>query len=118
MATADWVLYEPEQGMSEVVDTMAARLGFTPRAVARTGQVAAAIQFAVEGIGLALSPENAVPLHWSRHTRRIGPGIYRELVLYSRKQPSQLAQRHWDMLESLELPLTAEHDLPRGAIRC
>jgi DNA-binding transcriptional LysR family regulator len=118
LAAADWVLYEPEQGMSEVVDRMAAHLGFSPRAVARTGQVSAALQFAVEGIGLAVAPENAVPLHWSRHTRRIGPGFYRELVLYSRKPPSQLAQRHWDMLTSLELPLTLERDLPTGAVRC
>jgi DNA-binding transcriptional LysR family regulator len=118
LAAADWVLYEPEQGMSEVTDIMAAQLGFTPRAVARTGQVSAALQFAVEGIGLAVAPENAVPLHWSRHARRIGPGLYRELVLYSRKRPSQLAQRHWDLLTSLELPLTPERDLPADAVRC
>jgi DNA-binding transcriptional LysR family regulator len=118
LAAADWVLYEPEQGMSEVVDIMAKQLQFTPRAVARTGQVPAALQFAVEGIGLAVAPENAVPLHWARHSRRIGPGFYRELVLYSRKHPSQLALRHWEMLESIELALTAERDLPTGAIRC
>src|SRR5262249_38602389 len=98
LAAADWVLYEPEQGMSEVVARLAAQLGFPPRAVARTGQVAAALQFAVEGIGVAVTPENAVPLHWSRHARRIGPGFFRELVLYGRNRPSPLARRYWDML--------------------
>ncbi|MEU9449900.1 LysR family transcriptional regulator [Streptomyces sp. NPDC048277] len=118
LAAADWVLYEPEQGMSEVVDRLAGHFGFTPRAVARTGQVSAALLFAVEGIGLTVTPENAVPLRWSRHTRRIGPGLFRELVVFGRKLPSQLAGRYQDMLTSLELPLTAERDLPEGAIRC
>ena len=67
---------------------------------------------------MAVAPENAVPLRWSRHARRIGPGVFRELVVYSRKQPSQLARRYWDMLTSLELPLTAERDLPEAALRC
>ena len=118
LAAADWVLYEPEQGMSEVVTRMAEHFGFTPRAVARTGQVSAALLFAVEGLGMAMTPENAVPLGWSRHARRIGPGFFRELVVYSRKLPSQLAERYRDMLTSLELPLTAEQDLPEGALRC
>jgi hypothetical protein len=85
--------------------------------VARTGQVSAALLFAVEGMGVAVAPENAVPLRWSRHARRIGTGHFRELVVFSRKLPSQLAERYRDMLTSLELPLTAEQDLPEGAIR-
>jgi len=64
-----------------------------------------------------VTPENAVPLRWSRHTRRIGAGLFRELVVYSRKLPSQLSARYRDMLTSLELPLTAEQDLPEGALR-
>ncbi|MGW2524405.1 LysR family transcriptional regulator [Streptomyces sp. NPDC001617] len=118
LAGADWVLYEPEQGMSEVVDWVAAHLGFTPRAVAGTGQVAAALLFAVEGLGMTVAPQNAVPLGWARHARRIGSGFYRELVAYSRRHPSQLAERYRDMLTSLELPLTAQEDLPEDAVRC
>ncbi|MGI5461144.1 LysR family transcriptional regulator [Streptomyces sp. CA-249302] len=117
LADADWVLYEAEQGMSEVVDRVTGHLGFTPRAVARTGQVSAALLFAVEGLGMTVAPENAVPLGWARHARRIGPGFYRELVAYSRKHPSQLADRYRDMLTSVELPLMAEGDLPVGAVR-
>jgi DNA-binding transcriptional LysR family regulator len=118
LAGADWVLYEPEQGMSEVVDWVTTHLGFTPRVVARTGQVSAALLFAVEGIGMAVVPANAVPLGWARHARRIGPGFYRELVAYSRKHPSQLAERYRDLLTSLELPLIAEADLPEGSVHC
>lgn len=82
-----------------------------------TGQVSAALLFAVEGIGVTVAPENAVPLRRSRHARRIGSGYFRELVLFSRKHPSQLAERYRDMLTSVELPLTAERDLPEGAVR-
>ncbi|WP_327256510.1 LysR family transcriptional regulator [Streptomyces sp. NBC_01244] len=118
LASADWVLYEPEQGMSEVVDRVAADLAFTPRAVARTDQVSAALQFAVEGIGMALAPENAVPGVWARHARRIGSGVFRELVAFSRKQPSQLAEDYRNMLTSAELPLTAGRELPPDALCC
>lgn len=118
LASADWVLYESEQGMSEVVDRAASGLGFVPRAVARTGQVSAALQFAIEGIGLAIAPENAVPPAWSKHARRIGPGVFRELVAFSRNQPSQLAEQYRNMLTSVELPLTAGHDLPPDALCC
>lgn len=118
LAAAPWVLYEPEQGMSEVVDTMANHLHFTPRAVARTGQVAAAVLFAVEGLGITMTPENAVPMRWSRHTRRVGPGFFRELVMFSRKSPSTLSERYCTLLTALDLPLTAEADLPTGALRC
>ncbi|MEU5322243.1 hypothetical protein AB0G67_36665 [Streptomyces sp. NPDC021056] len=62
--------------MSEVVNRLAGHFGFTPRAVARTGQVSAALLFAVEGIGVTGAPENAVPLRWSRHARRIGSGYF------------------------------------------
>ncbi|MBF6228827.1 LysR family transcriptional regulator [Nocardia abscessus] len=118
LAAADWILYEPEQGMSEIVGRTATALGFTPRAVARTGQVAAALLFAMEGMGVALVPNNAVPGGWIRHARRIGPGVYREIVAYSRGTPTQLAQRYRDLLTSLELPLTSVKELPPGALRC
>ncbi|MEU2265649.1 hypothetical protein ABZ568_04215 [Streptomyces olindensis] len=66
---------------------------------------------------MTVAPENAVPLRWSRHARRIGTGYFRELVVFSRKQPSQLAERYRDLLTSVELPLTTERGLPEGAVR-
>lgn len=90
--------------------------GFTPRPVARTGQVSAALLFAVEGVGVTVAPGNAVPLRWSRHARRIGPGHFRRPLVSSRGLPSQLAEHYRDMLTPVELPLTAR-DLPEGAVR-
>ena len=116
METADWVAFEPEQGMSEVIDWVATNLAFTPRIVARTGQVAAALLLAVEGIGLALVPENAVPAHWAAHARRVGGGAYRELVAYTRAAPSQLAERYWSLLSQIDLPLMSKDQLPVHAL--
>jgi hypothetical protein len=67
---------------------------------------------------MTVAPENAVPLGWARHARRIGPGFCRELVSYSREHPSQLADRYRHMLTSVELPLIAEGELPEGAVGC
>ncbi|PSR70219.1 LysR family transcriptional regulator [Nocardia sp. MDA0666] len=118
LAAADWVLYEPEQGMSEVADWLAATIGFAPRVVARTGQVAAGLSFAVEGLGVTLAPANAVPGGWARHTRRVGSGVFREIVVYSRQAPPQLADRYRELLAGIELPLLAASSLPPGALRC
>nr|WP_245671033.1 hypothetical protein [Nocardia amamiensis] len=78
----------------------------------------AALLFAMEGLGVALVPNNVLPGGWTQHTRRIGPGVYREIVACSRSAPTQLAQRYRDLLVSLELPLTAATDLPADALRC
>jgi len=102
--------------MSEVIDWVATNLAFTPRIVARTGQVAAALLLAVEGIGLALVPENAVPAHWAAHARRVGGGAYRELVAYTRAAPSQLAERYWSLLSQIDLPLMSKDQLPVHAL--
>ena len=118
LASSEWVLYEPEQGMTEVVDWLASSMDFAPRAVARTGQVAAALLLAIEGVGLSLAPENAVPRGWAQHARRIGPGVYREIVAFCRDEPDQLTQRYLDLLTTLELPLTPGDAVPAQALRC
>lgn len=118
LASAPWVLYEPEQGMSEIIDWLCASMGFVAHAVARTGQVAAGLSFAVEGLGVTLAPANAVPGGWSEHARRVGPGVFREIVAYSRQEPPALARRYRELLGEIELPLTREDDVPARALRC
>lgn len=118
LANADWIAFEPEQGMSEVLDRIAGRLGFTPRVVARTGQVAAAVHLAVEGIGLTVVPENAIPIGWSSRMRRLGQcGTYRELVAYMRASPSSMARRYVASLGASGLPLLPARRVPEDAIR-
>jgi DNA-binding transcriptional LysR family regulator len=118
LGAAGWVHFEAEQGMSEVLDWAARSLGFTPRVVARVGQVAAALRLAVEGVGLTIVPENAVPQGWSTHVRTTEPPLYRELTAYGRGPLVQLASRFVDLLKSVELPLTAPAELPGEALVC
>ncbi|GAB3932599.1 LysR family transcriptional regulator [Kribbella albertanoniae] len=113
-----WVHFEAEQGMTEVLDWAARSLGFTPRVVARVGQVAASLRLAVEGVGMTIVPVNAVPHGWGQHVRELEPPLFRELTAYGRGALVQLANRFVDLLTSVELPLVAEADLPRGALTC
>ena len=118
LANSEWVTFEPEQGMSEIIDRLASALGFTPRVVARTGQVEAAVQLAMEGIGLAVVPENAVPNWSSSRTRKIGKsGFFRELVVYTRTSASQLTQLYVELLTEARLPLAKSATIPQEAIR-
>ncbi|MCS7482512.1 LysR family transcriptional regulator [Umezawaea endophytica] len=116
LGAAGWVHFEAEQGMTEVLDWAARSLGFTPRVVARVGQVAAALRLAVEGVGLTIVPANAVPQGWAAHVRTTEPPLYRELTAYGRGPLVQLASRFVDLLEETELPLVARADLPPGAL--
>ena len=93
LADAKWVTFEPEQGMAEVIEWAAHALDFTPRVVARVGQVAAALRLAVEGVGLTIVPANAVPGGWSHHVRTAEPPMFRELMAYSRGSMAQLTER-------------------------
>jgi DNA-binding transcriptional LysR family regulator len=115
LAAGEWVLFEPEQGMSEVLNWMAHKLRFKPRVAARVGQVAAALNLAIEGVGLAVVPENAVPHAWRDRVRRFKPPLYREIVAYSRSSLPQLARRYVDLLGSVELPLTKAEDIEDDA---
>ncbi|MFD8531657.1 LysR family transcriptional regulator [Streptosporangium canum] len=118
LGAANWIHFEPEQGMSEVLDWAARSLGFTPRTVARVGQVAASLNLAVEGIGLALVPANAVPPGWNRHVRSLDPPLFRELVAFGRGPMSQLTERFVDELNAADLPLVSRASLPAGALIC
>lgn len=118
LAEAKWVHFEPEQGMSEVLDWAARSLGFTPRVVACVGQVAAALRLAVEGVGLTIVPANAVPHGWRHHVRSPAPPLFRELTAYGRGPLVQLARRFTDLLNSTELPLVTSGELPSNALVC
>ncbi|MBL7501990.1 LysR family transcriptional regulator [Frankia sp. CNm7] len=113
---AKWVHFEPEQGMTEVLDWASVSLGFTPRVVARVGQVAAALRLAIEGVGLAIVPANAVPHGWSHHVRPSDPPLFRELVAYSRGPMVQLTARFVSLLRAVELPLVQAQGLPADAL--
>lgn len=116
LAEAKWVHFEPEQGMSEVLEWVSASLGFTPRVAARVGQVAAALRLAVEGVGLAVVPENAVPAEYLGRVRSTTPQLFRELVAYSRSEMAQLTKLFVATMHETELPLVGPDAVPPDAL--
>lgn len=118
LEASKWVLFEPEQGMTEVLDWVARTLQFTPRAATRVGQVAAALNLAVAGVGLTVVPANAVPQVWRHHVRPPKPALYREIVAYSRGSMAQLTRRYVELLTAEQLSLTKREDIPDDALTC
>lgn len=116
LEAADWIHFEAEQGMGDVVDWATWSLGITPRVVVRVGQVAAALGLAVEGVGLTIVPANAVPLGWSGNVRSPQPRLYRELVAYTRGAASASARGFIETLTSVDLPIAARAELPLGSL--
>ena len=101
----------------EIVPRRAAHsLEFTPRVVARVGQVAAALRLAVEGVGLTIIPANAVSHHWSHHVRASDPPLFRELVAYSRGSMDSLTTRFTRLMTTSELNLLGVDELPSVAL--
>ena len=115
----NWVLFDPTHGLTEVIDLFCASLGIQPRGAARSAQVEAALTLSLDGVGITLLPENVVPLELrAEHTARAGPGVFRELVAYTRGQPSALANRYVELLLGLDLGLIRKGSLPPDAIVC
>jgi DNA-binding transcriptional LysR family regulator len=92
LADREWILYEPGQGLADVVAFACAHAGFTPRPAMRTGQAEAAVRLAVSGVGVAMVPINIVPEHLAVRSRRLRRPVIRELVAFARSQFSPPAR--------------------------
>jgi len=118
LSDVSWIVFDPSHGLSEVMELFFERYGITPRVAARSAQVEAAMSLALDGLGVTLLPENVVPLELRPvHTARAGAGVFRELVAYTKGQPSSLAHRYVDLLLEMDLPLRKAR-VPRGALTC
>jgi DNA-binding transcriptional LysR family regulator len=98
LADRPWVLYRRENGLSPVVLEACAAAGFTPRAAVHTHHAATAVQLAAAGLGPALVPENAVEPGFTGAVLRPDPPVQRELVAFTRADPSPLAESFTDAL--------------------
>ena len=92
LAGRDWVHYAPGNGLAEVVDRAAAACGFTPHAVVRTEQTAAAPVLAAAGLGPALVPANIVPAGFDGVVLRPEPPVRRPLAAWARPEPGPVAR--------------------------
>ena len=84
LADDGWILFPSSHGLRDVVLTICASAGFTPRDAVRTAQVEAAARLAAAGVGVAIVPANIVPPDLDPHVRRTDPPIFRRLGAYTR----------------------------------
>src|SRR3954467_120213 len=98
LADRPWVLYHPDNGLSPVVAEACAAAGFNPRPAVRTHHTATAVQLAAAGLGPALVPENVVEPGFTGALLRPDPPVRRELVAFTRDDPSPLVAAFVDVL--------------------
>jgi DNA-binding transcriptional LysR family regulator len=106
LSDREWILYEPGQGLDDVVVFACAQAGFTPRAAMRTGQAEAAVRLAASELGVAMVPVNVVPEQLARRSRQLRPPVVRELAAYTRTEFSPAA-------EAFAAVVTANYGPPR-----
>jgi DNA-binding transcriptional LysR family regulator len=94
----DWVLFEPEHGLSEVVKYACATAGFTPTPAVQTAQVEAAARLAAAGLGPALIPMDSVPTDLDGVALPLDPPLGRELTAYARTEFTTLAHAYLAVL--------------------
>jgi DNA-binding transcriptional LysR family regulator len=88
----DWVLYGPNHGLTQLIQTSCARAGFVPRSAAQTGQVAAAAHLAACGLGVTIVPSNVLPSGLAAGVRRLKSPLVRQLAAFTRRSWSPLAE--------------------------
>jgi DNA-binding transcriptional LysR family regulator len=98
LADRPWTLYSPDNGLAPVVLEACAAAGFVPRPAVHTHHTATAVQLAAAGLGPALVPENVVEPGFTGALLRPDPPVRRELVAFSRADPSPLVSAFADVV--------------------
>jgi DNA-binding transcriptional LysR family regulator len=94
----EWVLFEPEHGLIEVVKFACATADFCPKPAVQTAQVEAAARLAAAGLGPALIPADAVPSDLKHVAIPLDPPLGRELTAYARTEFTTLAHAYLAVL--------------------
>ena len=101
LADRDWVLYGPDHGLTHLIQTACARVGFVPRSAAQTGQVAAAAHLAACSLGVTIVPSNVLPRDLDAGVRSLKSPLVRQLVAFTRQSWSPLAEAFLQALVAL-----------------
>jgi DNA-binding transcriptional LysR family regulator len=112
LAQRQWVLYNPDHGLSQIVSHVCSGAGFVPRGTVQTWQVEAAAHIAAAGLGPALVPDNSVPEGLDAAVLHLRKPVRRELAAFARSHVSVLAQAFLDVLVLTDLNL---YPVPSGA---
>ncbi len=111
MKDRDWVMFEPGNGLHDLIVSACASAGFTPRHAVLTSQVETAARLAAAGAGPTLVPENVIPDGLDGALLRVDPPLGRELTAYAREQWSPLGGAFVDLMGERRWPKP-----PRGAL--
>ena len=107
----DWVMFEPDNGLHDLIVRACASAGFRPRHAVLTSQVETAARLAAAGVGPTLVPANVIPDGLEGALLQVDPPLGRELTVYAREQ--------WGPLGGAFVNLMAETRWakpPRGAL--
>jgi DNA-binding transcriptional LysR family regulator len=98
LADREWVLFEREHALGQLVERLCAAAGFTPRAAVRSAQIAGVAALAAAGLGPALVPINIVTSTGRSSVRALDPPRARELCAFTRSDWSPLARACLDLI--------------------
>jgi DNA-binding transcriptional LysR family regulator len=107
----DWVMFEPGNGLHDLIVSACASAGFTPRHAVLTSQVETAARLAAAGAGPTLVPENVIPDGLEGALLRVDPPLGREVTVYARDGWGQLGGAFVEVLAARRWPKP-----PRGAL--
>lgn len=104
LAERDWVMFEPGNGLHDLVVTACASAGFRPRHAVLTSQVETAARLAAAGVGPTLVPENVIPDGLDGALRPVDPPLGRELTVYARDEWGPLGGAFVDLIGETPWP--------------
>ena len=104
LAEREWVLFEREHALGQLVERLCAAEGFTPRAAVRSAQIAGVAALAAAGLGPALVPWNIVTGPSRNAARSLDPPRARELCAFTRSGWSPLARALLDLIAEQPWP--------------
>lgn len=100
----DWVMFEPGNGLHDLIVSACASAGFTPRHSVLTSQVETAARLAAAGAGPTLVPENVIPDGLEGAFLRVDPPLGREVTVYAREQWSPLGGAFVELMRERRWP--------------
>jgi DNA-binding transcriptional LysR family regulator len=79
-------MFEPGNGLHDLIVSACASAGYKPRHAVLTSQVETAARLAAAGVGPTLVPENVIPDGLDAALVRVDPPLGREVTVYAREQ--------------------------------
>lgn len=102
LAERNWVMFEPGNGLCDLILTACAAAGFSPDRAVETSQVETAARLAAAGVGPTLVPANTLPEGLAAAVVPLDPPLGRELTAYSRMTWGSLGQAFLELLEATD----------------